>query len=112
MLIKSTAFAHQTTVAFVFATLSSFKALLHDSAAGMLEAGIQATREEFMELIVFDIHFIDILILQMCFFLPFCPRNTRNDHTEEFALRLVDLIGPAAAHVRLPARESQGADGP
>ena len=46
MLIKSTAFADQTTVAFVFATLSSFKALLHDSAAGMLEAGIQATREE------------------------------------------------------------------
>jgi len=54
-------FDSETTVAFVFATLSSFKALLHDSAAGMLE---------------------------------------------EFALRLVDLIGPAAAHVRLPVEFS------
>lgn len=45
MLIKSTAFADQTTVAFVFATLSSFKALLHDSAAGMLEAGIRTPEE-------------------------------------------------------------------
>lgn len=34
-----------------------------------------------------------------------CPINTLS---KEFALRLVDLIGPAAAHVRLPARESQG----
>ena len=42
------------------------------------------------------------MILQMCFFPISLP-----DMAEEFALRLVDLIGPAAAHVRLPARDSQ-----
>ena len=34
----------QTTVAFVFATLSSFKALLHDSASGLLEDWFQIFR--------------------------------------------------------------------
>lgn len=45
------------------------------------------------------------------FFSSILVQETPEAHTEEFALRLVDLIGPAAAHVRLPARESQGADG-
>jgi len=34
----------QATVAFVFATLSSFKALLHDSASGLLEDWFQIFR--------------------------------------------------------------------
>ncbi|CAK9015800.1 unnamed protein product, partial [Durusdinium trenchii] len=51
-------FDSEATVAFVFATLSSFKALLHENTVGAL--------------------------------------------LEEFTLRLVDLIGPPAAHVRLP----------
>lgn len=45
------------------------------------------------------------------FFSSILVQETPEADAEEFALRLVDLIGPAAAHVRLPARESQGADG-
>lgn len=55
-------FDSEATVAFVFATLSSFKALLHENTVGAL--------------------------------------------LEEFTLRLVDLIGPPAAHVRLPVEFS------